>query len=655
MRGYVHNTAAGLQSAIETTDSNGKGVNVARDAGNLGDSDKAQRSLSELTTRRLSRRRVLWSGAGAVTGGVFLSELGGKQPSASAAIRQDGADSAASPAATPESSAGTPEAGAATPVATPATTSLQILRAPYPVDPGPATTGGEINVVIGTTLSNLNPVSAAIDPQVGLSYLDGLLTTDPETMKPVPSLARGWDWNEDGTEITLTLRGNVEWHDGSPLTPEDVRFSFLVYREDTSSGYARFFDLLREIEIIGQRRLRIRFAAPDGGWLANAGTLPIFQGAQYQEYWSSQPSGSRSLDGFDWEASPPIGTGPWKVAAWRARRLELEANPAYWRDPPHLDRLVLSSFEDPVARVERWRGGEADIVWSVPPDLVESLEGEDGRLYVCDSARVLFAAFNFQNPVSDPPGSPGLFSDIRLRTALSVAIDREKYADRVFHGFIQHDLAGTIVQPWLADPSLENPPHNPSAARALLDSGGYIDRDGDGIRESPGGIPLQLTVIAPADGPAGLEATLSSVAEDFTEVGVELRLEVLDPPAFNERWQVTRDFDLVAFGYRLYPGFTDFDLYGSDWDIRTNLQGWNPGAYANAEVDSLIARILTTTDLDAQPDLLRDLQGLVNDDLFGLWFGSPQDLVLVAPRVRGFSPAIEWQTRDLETVWVDEQ
>ncbi len=628
---------------------------MGRDAGKNGDSGGVQDGLSDLTTRRLSRRRVLWSGAGVISGGLVLKGLGGDQQRAMGAHFQEGTDVEGTIPATPESTSGTPQAGAATPVASPEATALQILRKPYPVDPGPAVPGGELNLLLGTALSNLNPVSAAVDPQMTLSYLDGLLTTDPETMQPVPALAREWEWNDDGTELILALRGNVQWHDGSALTPEDVRFSYLVYREDTSSGYARFFDLLREIEIIGQRRLRIRFAEPDGGWLANAATLPIFQGAQYQEYWSDQPAGLRSLDGFDWEESPPIGTGPWKVSAWRERRLEFEAHTDYWKDPPYLDRLILSSFEDPVARVERWRGGEADIVWSIPPDQVESLENDEGRLYVCDSARVMFAAYNFQNPVSDPPGSPGLLSDIRLRTALSVAIDRRKYAESVFHGFIQHDLAGTIAQPWLVDHSVKNPPHNTNAAKALLDAGEYVDRNDDGIRESPGGIPLQLTVIVQANGPEGLEATLTSVAEDLSEVGVELKVEVLDQATFNERWQVTRDFDLVAFGYRLYPGFTDFDLYGSAWDIRTNLQGWNPGAYANGEVDDLIAQILSAIDLDEQPGLLRKLQSLVNDDLFGLWFGSPQDLVLVKPHVRGFTPAIEWQTRDTRTIWLDEE
>ncbi len=130
-------------------------------------------------------------------------------------------------------------------------------------------------------------------------------------------------------------------------------------------------------------------------------------------------------------------------------------------------------------------------------------------------------------------------------------------------------------------------------------------------------------------------------------------MQALNGLDFNERWQVTHDFDLVAFGYRLFPGFTDFDLYGSAWDIRTNLQGWNPGGYRNGEVDEVIGQILTATELDEQADLLRELQKLVDEDLFGLWFGCPQDLVLVGPDVRGFTPAIDWQTRETRGVLVE--
>lgn len=600
---------------------------------------------------RLTRRAILAVGAGVTTATLAVFRVGSDQSATIGAARQEGPSLGTPPFGSPETSS-----IAATPVATPATTptanGLDILTAPFPRDADPATRGGRLRLTIGSTLANFNPVAGGADSQVELSYLDSLVTTDPATMAPISALATDWAWNSDSTEITFTLRDDVRWHDGSPLTPEDVRFSFLVYREDINGGYGRFFDLLREIEIIDDRRVRVRLSEADGGWLANAATRPIFQGAQYQSFWSNQPEGDRTLDGFDWEVNSPVGTGPWRVTEWRERRIEFAANSEYWNGGPLADSLVLTTFEDGEARLQRWRSGDADIVWPVSPAAVGSLMDEEGRLYVCDSATVRFAAFNFANAARDVPGLPGLLDDRRLRRAMSVAIDRERYARDVFGGYVQQDRSGTIAQPWANDSALTNPPHNRIAAEALLTGGAYVDRDGDGVREAPDGTPLNLVAIVQDDGPAGLEATLRSAAEDLAEVGIAVDVQSMDDVSFNERWQVTHDFDLVAFGYRLFPGFTDFDLYGSAWDIRTNLQGWNPGGYSNGDVDDVIAEILSATDLDDQAELLRRLQTLVDDDLFGLWFGFPQDLVLVAPHVLGFKPAVDWQTRDTRSLWI---
>jgi ABC-type transport system substrate-binding protein len=127
-----------------------------------------------------------------------------------------------------------------------------------------------------------------------------------------------------------------------------------------------------------------------------------------------------------------------------------------------------------------------------------------------------------------------------------------------------------------------------------------------------------------------------------------MQVRVLAPDQFQESWTVLRDWDFIAYSYALYPGFTDYDLYGSNYDIRINPQGWNPGGYANDQVDSFIKRILITTELDRQTEILGQLQKEVNDDLFGLWFGFPDDLVLVRPEIRGYTPnkyLTSWNTR----------
>jgi ABC-type transport system substrate-binding protein len=135
------------------------------------------------------------------------------------------------------------------------------------------------------------------------------------------------------------------------------------------------------------------------------------------------------------------------------------------------------------------------------------------------------------------------------------------------------------------------------------------------------------------------------------EVGVALDVQRLGADQFRDRWTATHDFDLIAFAYDLYPGFTDFDLYGSAWDIRVNSQGFNPGGYHNTDVDAAIADYFAATDLDAAREALVRLQRAANDDLFGLFFGFPQNLVLVRPDVLGFQPNMQWETWDTRKLW----
>ncbi|MGH2549837.1 MAG: hypothetical protein ACRDHN_10630, partial [Thermomicrobiales bacterium] len=120
---------------------------------------------------------------------------------------------------------------------------------------------------------------------------------------------------------------------------------------------------------------------------------------------------------------------------------------------------------------------------------------------------------------------------------------------------------------------------------------------------------------------------------------------------FNDRWTGTYDYDLIAFSYQTYPGFTDFDLYGSNWDIRINPQGWNPGGYDNGAADTAIREALKAATLEALETSVKDLQVAANDDLFGLWLGFPQDLVLVHPDVLGFQPTMNWQTWQTRKLW----
>ena len=546
---------------------------------------------------------------------------------------------------------GTP---AASPVASPvpppiAADRLTVIRDQRPRESAEPKRGGTLTLPLGPSDPvNLSPVAYRQSFQLLASVLDPLVRMDEVTLEPRPGLAERWDWNEAGTEITYRLRRDAVWHDGSPFTARDVRFSFLVARDDTDSGVRNLFALMDDIESLDDHTVRVRLTEPDGGWLFNASNQFVFQRSQYAEVWRSRPEGDRTLGGYDWTRTPPIGTGPWRFERSGEGGVELARNDAYWGGAPRFDRLLLVPDADGEDQLDAWKAGDLDIVWPLRAARLPEVRHEVGRLYAADAASVLFAAFNFANPAR---AIPDMLADRSLRQALTLAVDRTRYADRVFAGFVHANHAGTIAQPWAYDETVTNPERDVAAANALLDAAGFLDTDDDGVRENSAGEPLALVVIARDDARPELRQILRSVAADLPEIGVTLDLQSLPADEFRRRWQTGHDFDLIAYAYNLYAGFTDFDLYGSSWDIRVNAQGWNPGGYANLDVDQAVADALVATDPAALKDALSRLQRATNEDLFGLWFGFPQDLVLVRPDVYGFQPNKLWQTWDTRKLW----
>ena len=521
------------------------------------------------------------------------------------------------------------------------------------VDAAPASgapkSGGALRLVRpGQRLGIFNPSAFRQDPQISLSYLEPLVRPEPATMRPTPWLAERWEWRADGLELVFLLRDDVLWHDGVPLTAADAAFTFEVYRSDTDSAVSELFALVESLDAVSERELRVRFTARDANWLFNGATLPVVSRKQYGEFWQGMPASGQTLSGFDWSRALPIGTGPWRITEWDATEVTFTRFDRYWGREPWLDQLVVAVADGPRARLDAWQDGDSQILWPVRVHEVQKLDDATGTLYPVPAASVMFAAFNFANP-NQPAGS--LWTDLRVRLAASQAINRERYAEEVFAGFIRWRAAGAVAQPWAHDDELTTPAYSPEAASVLLTEAGWIDYDGDGVREDVNGWQLRPVAIVREDSRPELAAVMARVARDLAEVGIALTVEVLPPEVFDDRWIARRDYDLIAYAYDQLPGFTDFDLYGSAWDIRSNPAGWNPGGYANADADAAIDEFLAAISIERQATVLRRLQSIVNEDLFGLWLGFPDDLVLVASGIEGFAPDMAWQTARTWDLW----
>jgi peptide/nickel transport system substrate-binding protein len=536
-----------------------------------------------------------------------------------------------------------------TPVAENPFGQLTLVRDLAPDYPGEPVAGGDLRVPLQQEENgNFNPVAFAQDFQIPVSYLDPLIKPNPLTLAPEPWLAESWEWSENDTVVTYALRPDVTWHDGTPLTASDVRFSLFVARDDIFSEIRNFFVLMDNAEEVDDLTVRVTLSAIDNTWLFNASSLFIFQRAQYTDFWSSRPFGERTLTGFDWEASPPIGTGAWVVDAFGDDGITMTRNESYWGGAPYMESLSLPEIPEAKDRIAAWNEGTIDLLWPVPPNAIDEVAHAPAQLHVVPSASVMFAAFNVDNPARIVPN---LLADRLLREALNLAIDRAGYAEEVFRGFIAAEQAGSVAQPWANAESVTNPRRDVREAERILADAGWQDFDGDGILDNANGQRLELVTIVRSDAQPELITILEHISEDLQEIGASLNIQVLEPGDFQDRWVNTHDFDLIAYGYDLFPGFTDFDLYGSAWDIRINPQGWNPGGYRNLDVDQAILELFETVDQDKQRQILADIQRTTNDDLFGLWFGFPNDLILVRDDIQGFRPNLFWQTADTRLIW----
>ena len=514
---------------------------------------------------------------------------------------------------------------------------------------GQPKSGGALRIVRpGDGLGNFNPSAFRQDPQIPLSYLEPLVRPDPTTMRPLPWLAEHWEWREDGLELVFKLRDDVLWHDGAPLAAADAAFTFEVYRTDADSAVSGLFALVEGLDAVAERELRVRFTVRDANWLFNAATLPIVSKSQYGAYWQGMSASRQTLSEFDWSGALPVGTGPWKITEWGATEVEFARFDQYWGSEPWLDQLEVTLLDGPHARLEAWQDGDSQMLWPVRMPEVQTLNDATGTLYPVPAASVMFAAFNFVNP-NQPAGS--LWTDLRVRLAASQAINRERYAEEVFGGFTRWQAAGAVAQPWAHEDDLTIPAFSPDAASVLLTEAGWIDYDGDGVREDVNGWQFRPVAILREDSRPELAAVMARVARDLAEVGIALTVEVLPADEFDDRWIARRDYDLIAYAYDQLPGFTDFDLYGSAWDIRSNAAGWNPGGYANPDADAAINEFLGAVSIERQATALQRLQRVVDEDLFGLWLGFPDDLVLVAGGIEGFTPDMSWQTARTWDLW----
>ena len=328
-----------------------------------------------------------------------------------------------------------------------------------PVEAAPE---GQISFAVHVTLAPkwLDPgeTESAITPFMMLYAIhDALVKPMPGGLN-TPSLAESWTASKDGLTYEFLLRNGIKFHNGDPVTADDVKFSFERYR---GGGAKLFKERVKEVRVVDARRVRFVMKEPWPDFMTFYGTTATGAGWIVPKKYVEKVGD----EGF---LKAPIGAGPYKyVSQNQGIDLTLEAFEGYWRKVPSVKRLVLKSVPDETTRAAALKRGEVDIAYFLNGPIAEDVRKTPGlKLMAARTNTIFFLDFVEQWE----PKSP--WHDQRVRLAASLAIDRKAINDAESLGF--SGLTGNIVPRHMefALP-IEPHPYDPKRAKQLLADAGY--------------------------------------------------------------------------------------------------------------------------------------------------------------------------------------
>ena len=478
-------------------------------------------------------------------------------------------------------------------------------------------------------INTLNPyLATTVSETFVASLLYDTLADDDGRGGLIPNLAQRWELSANGTKLLCWLNPQARWHNGQPVTAEDVVFTFALVRHTPFPGLARVAALVAQAEALGSTQVQFTLLRPGSETVRQIfSQVPIVPAVA----WSSveDPLIHANLD-------KPVGSGPFALQEYAAPveagssteegRVVLRNTEMHHSIQPGIDKLVVKIIRDESKALQALQEGAFDILgWDITRtmarDVLDHPESYPGiQLSAAAGLSVHSLLFNLRQPPYDNP---------TLRAALAQAIDTQTIVEQVLLGFADLGTAGLFApaSPWY-DESIPAVAFDTQQAMEKLTLAGFVDRDGDGLREKPDGSALQILITCPkADTPlrvvervvaswkaVGIAAKVVTVpAEELRSVLMQAKYEVV------LRELSLREPEEVYFHFHSSRGLL---VEGGQ------VSGYNYSGYANAEYDRISEMVQEEQDSHQRLELLRLLQGILAADLPQIPLYSPYVLHL---------------------------
>jgi peptide/nickel transport system substrate-binding protein len=440
---------------------------------------------------------------------------------------------------------------------------------------------------------------------LGLTDVDPQGNVFPELAAELPSLENGGvviDEDAGTMEVAWKLRQDVSWSDGEPLNADDVLFTYNAIIDPERGFWVLGIDYVDSVEKIDNYTVLVRYNTIYPGYLTQFGGEQL---VIWPEHYCDAEQGFTAWDcGLS-----PLSSGPYVLEEWvNGDHLTFVRNPDYYQTgKPEIDKIFVRIVPEPSVRKTMLVQGDADLDMWTTEILIEQLKDEP-NVRVSRSPTDRWVMRLYMNlaakGATDPVESPHpILSDVRVRQAIRMAIDVDTISQEVFLGYSNPVWTEFFRPPYACD--ISKPKYDPQAASALLEEAGWMDTDGDGVRECRGclnaaeGYPMRMELMIYAEYGEALELSQQLIAEQLGQIGIQLDLSMVEGAVMwadsaSGGLEQTGNFD-IDFWDDGYSGVdpTDF-LWGYYHSAAAEPDaGWNISRWYNEEVDALIDEAYT--------------------------------------------------------------
>jgi peptide/nickel transport system substrate-binding protein len=444
-----------------------------------------------------------------------------------------------------------------------------------------------------------------------------LFTYDPD-MKLIGLLAESWTWSQDGLTLTVKLRPNVKFHNGDPMTADDVKFSIdRVLDEATGAAGRSYITDITSVNVIDPLTVEFVLSKPNATILSGmtSTNLAIID--------------KKLVEGGADPGQTVVGTGPFKLESWEPDKvLILAKNPDYWMPGlPLLDKIEMRVIPDEAAILAGMRAGEIDFAQFNSPTTALTAEKEGGDLSVLRVPSLAYHVLQL-NPAHE------VFQNELVRQAVSCAIDRQQVIDSAALG--EGQVTGPITNPFYATPvnELFCYTRDVEKAKQFLTDSGATD--------------VHFTIMAAGDEPPTAVAEAQSIQAQLAEIGITADIETLELGVYVQRW-LDGDFDaaIALNGGGAEPSLElgRYWKYGATFDTVSN--------YQTDDLDRILNQAEVTTDETARIDLFHQAEALLTQASPWIWLYTGNDYRVLQPWVKDFVFTSATGNIFLRQAWLD--